>query len=326
MILNKKSIEQSINIEKLLEYYDFKHAREDGDFIRSACKIHNGDNPTAFVINKDTGLWYCHTGCGGGDVYTLVQKMEQISFRESVEWVANFFGISIHDLDISKFNARQQAELTEWIRYNTALKAEAPVEKCTLTPEVKSIASFRNFKKETIDKFGIGYIDSISLTNKKGEVYELKNRLFFPIYFNNIYVGFSLRRVNNDDIMKWSHQPRDLHVGNMLFNYDNILTANEVVVCEGIIDVLAFDEINIPAVCTFGAHMSKKQQNLLLMTGADITFAYDGDEAGKKATQNAIKMLKNKSTLRQIKFNNGDDPASIGRDKLKSLFDERTKI
>ena len=54
-----------LDAEKLLEHYDFDRIKSDGDMIRSSCKIHGGNNPTAFVINKETCLWYCHTSdCG----------------------------------------------------------------------------------------------------------------------------------------------------------------------------------------------------------------------------------------------------------------------
>ena len=50
-------IKQNIDVEKILRHYnvDFKYF---GDYIRCACPIHNGDNPTAFVINEDF-LWSC---------------------------------------------------------------------------------------------------------------------------------------------------------------------------------------------------------------------------------------------------------------------------
>ena len=74
-------IQQHLDVEALLEHYGFNNIHNNGDIIRACCKLHGGDNPTAFVINKNTGLWYCHTGeCGGGDVFTLVQKFEGINF------------------------------------------------------------------------------------------------------------------------------------------------------------------------------------------------------------------------------------------------------
>jgi len=88
-------INAKLDVMKLLKHYNFDHIKEDGQFIRSSCKIHGGNNPTAFVINQETGLWFCHTNCGGGDIYTLVQKMENIDFFSAVRWLSSFYDVDI---------------------------------------------------------------------------------------------------------------------------------------------------------------------------------------------------------------------------------------
>ena len=58
-------IMKDIDIVKLLDHYGFDTSNNNGGYIRCACKIHGGDNPTSFVINTDNTLWFCHTGdCG----------------------------------------------------------------------------------------------------------------------------------------------------------------------------------------------------------------------------------------------------------------------
>ena len=324
--MDAKQLISAIDIDVVLDHYNFKHQRKDGDFIRSACAIHGGDNPTSFVINSQTSLWYCHTGCGGGDIFTLVRKMENCSFVEAVQWIADFFKIDLEGFNIEARESEIKKELAQWMEYNKRLRNAEPIKACSIRPETKQIAKLRTFRKETLDDFEIGFIDKIQLINKKGEAYTLFNRIFFPIYFDEKYVGFSLRRVEESDIMKWSHQPRDFNVGRILYNYDNVADEEEIIIVEGIYDVLAFVEIGIPAVCTFGSNLSTEQRDLLLKTGADITFAYDGDDAGRKATEKAVEMLRNKATLRLVDFGDGEDPESITREKLFDLFKERKRI
>ena len=321
--MNAKELLAHIDVHKILEHYDFDHMREDGDFIRSTCAIHGGDNQSSFVINSVTSLWYCHTGCGGGDIFTLVRKMEDCSFVEAVEWLANFFSIDIAGFDIEARQDEIRKELSEWMNYNKALKNRQPVMECSIHPEAKPLAKLRSFRKETLDNAEVGFLDTIQLINKAGEVYTLNNRIFFPIHFDEKYVGFSLRRVDETDIMKWSHQPRDFNVGRILYNYDNAVDENEIVVVEGIYDVLAFKEIGVEAVCTFGSNLSDAQRDLLLQTGADICFAYDGDDAGRSATKKAMSKLHNKATLKQIDFDEGEDPDSVTRERLRELYNNR---
>ena len=321
-----QSIIQSIDVSKLLEHYNFKPHEEDDELFRSACKIHNGDNPTSFVINKESTLWYCHTGCGGGDVFTLVQKMEKCSFTDAIAFIVKFYNLDFSDIAIQELLRANQKELHDWMEYNKKLKLNVPFEECPITPVTREIASYRDFNKSTLEQFGVKYVDEISLINRKGEYYTLNDRIFFPIYFQNIYIGFSLRKVKEHDIMKWSHQPRDINISRVLFNYDNVKDADDITVVEGIIDVLACYEANIPAVATFGAHMSLEQEKLLLQTGADITLAYDGDSAGRAGMKDIRSRMRNKATLRQVQFPDGEDCQSIKRNDLFTLYNNRIKI
>lgn len=323
-MLDVKELINHIDVQELLERYDFSHVRHDGVNLRSACKLHDGDNPTAFVINKETGLWYCHTGCGGGDVYTLVQKLESVDFMTAVKKIANMFNIDISNMNITVRGKELKRELKEWMAINKHIRIEEKPKECPIVYSSTPMRDYRGFKQSTLSQFEVGNVERIELINKSGEVYTLKDRIVFPIYFDGLKIGFSLRRVNDGDIMKWSHQPRDVAVGKLLYNYDSII--DEVVVCEGILDVMAFHEVGIPAVCTFGAHMSSEQRNLLLKLGCDITLCYDADDAGRKATQHAVSLLKGTSKVYEVQLPNGTDPESIPRTELLHNYLNKRRI
>ena len=94
-------IKANLDVEKILEHYNAKGIAHYGDFIRCCCPIHNGDNPTAFVMNTEKGLWSCKTNdCGDGDIFTLVEKMEDMNFPQAVQKVAEILGIDINDMVI----------------------------------------------------------------------------------------------------------------------------------------------------------------------------------------------------------------------------------
>ena len=111
-------INQNLDVVKLLQHYDFKNITVSGDLIRSCCKLHGGNNPSAFVINKNNGLWYCHTGdCGGGDIFTLVERLEGFSkhdFPKTVQFVASFFNLDINNLSINR-HANYLKEIRKFI-------------------------------------------------------------------------------------------------------------------------------------------------------------------------------------------------------------------
>jgi DNA primase len=56
--------------------------------------IHGGDNPRGFVITPNKGLWYCFSGCGGGDITKLVSKIRKLPPKEAAELIAERFGNS----------------------------------------------------------------------------------------------------------------------------------------------------------------------------------------------------------------------------------------
>jgi hypothetical protein len=67
---------------------DLQRFKRHGDQLRGACPIHGGDNPRGFVITPTKGLWFCFSGCGGGDVIALVAKVRQLSTRDAADWIA----------------------------------------------------------------------------------------------------------------------------------------------------------------------------------------------------------------------------------------------
>lgn len=318
-------INKNIDVEKLLQHYDFNKIQSDSDIVRACCKLHGGDNPTSFVIARDTGLWYCHTGsCGGGDVFTLIQQIENISFKESVRWLASFFDVDIKNLEIVEKQYSYIKDLKNFIKLMKG-KRKKTFTTFTIKEEIKEVATFRNFLETTIKHFELGYVESVQLTKRDGKHYTLRHRLVFPIYFKNIRIGISFRRTKSKDYPKWSHQPINIEMKNILYNYDNIQGQQTIVVCEGIADVWAFHEIGVPAVATFGAHITQEQYKLLLYTGADLVFAFDGDDAGRLVTEHAIKKFKYKANIFIISFNEGEDPESIKREELRKKYGRKQK-
>ena len=320
-------LSKHISITKVMEYYSFADVKEDKGYMRCACKIHGGNNPTGFVASEETGLWFCHTGgCGGGDAYTLVQKMEDVSFTVAVKKVADILNVAIDDLAIVERKAEHIAELQQWIRSIKSRRKES-LPPFTLDVEVKNVTKLRSFTQDTIAYFGMVYVPEMECEKANGETYKLHSRLGFPLHNEyGVQVGISLRKIKAEDFPKWSHQPRTIKTGDMLYNYDRVQNSHTIVLTEGLLDVWAFHEIGADAVACFGAHLSEEQYRLVLRTGADIVLAYDGDQAGKEASRKAKKMLKNKVNLYEVCFASDEDPESITREELKARYDSRIKV
>lgn len=315
-----------IDMMKILKHFNFDSIREEGDLIRSACAIHGGDRVDAFVVNTKNNLYYCHTGgCGGGDVFTLVQEMMECSFQESVRFVADFFEVDISNMEVAQAKAKEQKELDSWMRTLLDRKVE-PHSQYDTPDGAKQVVKFRGFNRETLEKFNLMHIDTLDLLSREGRPYTIKNRLAFPIIQDSTQIGMSYRAVNPKDVPKWTHQPGSIRTKDILYNYDSAIGKSNVAVVEGIPDVWAYDEIGVTAVCTFGAHLTAEQYKMLMRTGADIDLSYDGDNAGKEITRKAIEMFKNVANVRVVQFEVGQDPESISREELLSLYEQRSRV
>ena len=318
-------IKQNIDVEKILRHYnvDFKYF---GDYIRCACPIHNGDNPTAFVINEDF-LWSCHTGgCGAGDVFTFIEQMEDLDFPKAVKKVAEILEIDIENLIIAERKNDYLKEVEKFLKYIKSKKKKKTLDEYVPKAELTQVRSFRNFDEKTLQKFELKYAKEIELDKKDGGTFKLYERLVIPIYVNDVQIGVSIRKIRAKDNPKWFHAPHTMETGNILYNIDNCKNDSEIIVCEGMFDVWSWYEAGYNAICTFGAHLSEEQYRMLLRTGKNIIWCYDGDNAGLEATKKAVQMMKYKTNQWIIHLPEGADPGNCSPDDLRELYKQKERI
>ena len=323
-------INENANIEQLLKYYNFKNTNPSGNYIRSSCAIHGGSNPTAFVFNLENKLWFCHTGCQkGGDIYELIMEMEGISFPEAVHRASEIFELDITKMRIER-TEKGLKNTNKWIDFMKKKVTSKEIKELNIDNyTLYDVNKFRNFNKETLKYFGIKYAKDITLQmrEKKTTFY---NRIVIPVYFDNKLVMLAIRKTKLSDTPKWLNYPPGFDTGNILYNYDNATSymkenkVREIIVVEGIFDVMKFYEANIQnVVCTFGAHLTKEQEKLIMKVAENLVLCYDNDKAGKKATKKAISSMKYKTNLSIIELNEGKDPEEHTLDELIYKYNDK---
>lgn len=310
-------IDKYIDGTKLLEYYDFRHINNRHEIIRGCCKLHDGDESSAFAYNTTTNEWFCHTSdCGGGDAYEIVKRLEDCSYPQAVLKMAEIFNVDISNLKLTTIKTSNQKEKDEWLDLMKKLSDKSTPKPFVFPDlEIKNISKFRNYTKETLDYYGTMFTETYPITKSDGSSYELKNRIIIPITFKGQLVGNALRRTKSNDIQKWSNQGFDS--GEILYNYDDCLKylietgIDEVICVEGIFDVWSHYQQGIyNVVATFGAHITDTQIELLQGMCTTLILAYDNDEAGRENTRKVIKALKCKFDLYVMQFKEGEDPGS----------------
>ena len=319
-------IKENIDVEKILNYYNINYNYH-GDYIRCKCPIHNGDNPTAFVVN-DKFLWSCHTGdCGNGDVFTFIEKMEDVDFINATKKLAEILDLNINGMIIAERKNTQKKDLENFLKYISSKKKQE-VNVYTPKAELVKVKTFRNYNKSTLEHFEVMYTKEICIDRKDGTSFKLYERIYIPIYEDGKLIGASLRKRRAKDNPKWFHVPQTIKIGSVLYNKDNINTSDEyVIVVEGIFDVFSWYEAGFNnVVCTFGAHLTEEQYRMLLRMGKDVIWCFDGDNAGIIATKQAVEKMRYKVTQWVIQLPEGADPGNCTSEDLKRYFDEKEKI
>lgn len=325
-------IEEHMNPRKIMDHYGFRNITDTEESLRASCAIHNGDNPSAFIWNKSNNLWFCYTGnCHGGDVFTLIQKMEKVTFIESVNIAA-----SILELDISEMKIKKQRDIVlkntlEWLetmkrfqKKNTKMKEDSlPFTKYTVKNE-----KFSRFNEEILNFYQAKFCNLYPTEEKL-----LYNKLVIPIIFKGITVGVALRDTTGIYQPKWYYQPDSIEIRKILYNYDlavNTIKTNNltsIILVEGVFDVWAYHQIGIDnVVAVFGSSLKKEQANLLLKLGIDLILSFDNDNAGNKAAEAIQGAYSNKVGISIITLPEGKDPSDCSEEELLQCYMRRKII
>lgn len=204
------------------------------------------------------------------------------------------------------------------------------------SPPLQYLMGQRNFTEEMIRKFRIGFAPNPSaleahftptefdLLASIGHVYEgskvdlFVNRVIFPVMDpQGRPCGFSGRIMSGDpDARKYinSGSSEVFKKGDFLFGLnlarESVWKANNVILCEGYTDVIAFHQTGTPiAVGAMGTHFTESQLLLLGQYSMNLHLTFDADAAGDIATQKSKEMaLKMGFKVSQIVIPGGMDP------------------
>ena len=89
----KEAIRQRTDIVELISAYT--PLKKTGTRWKGICPFHNERTPS-FTVDPERGRWHCFGACGtGGDVFTFLEKAENLTFFEAAERLANRAGITL---------------------------------------------------------------------------------------------------------------------------------------------------------------------------------------------------------------------------------------
>ena len=271
------------------------------------------DKTPSFMVSPEKGIWHDFSANKGGDIFTFVMEVEGISFKEALEKLAARAGV-----DISKYQGGDSAVARKKTRAKEAIALATRYYQACLVRN-KTICEYvfyqRNLNRKTVAEFKIGYAPSsgkamVEVLKKRGftlaelETAGLLNRFKSDLFRDRMTVpfidtsgaviGFTARIIGKGE-PKYLNTPETLLFNKSRFIFglyqakESIRRSGFVVIVEGNMDVISSHQAGVKeAVATTGTAMTEQHLKILSNLTSDIRLAYDGDEAGVKATERAI--------------------------------------
>jgi DNA primase len=286
----------------------------------AVCPFHDDHDPS-MSISEDKQIFKCFVCGAGGNVFNFVKDFEKIQYNEAILKVANYISFPLDEkylITPKKIDPKLQSlydVLNEYVKYSRYILNTEDAS------DAKKYLYKRGLDDSMIQKFEIGYnlnndqstkfllakgysLEScvktnISRTNEFGTKDVFSQRIVFPIHNpQGQPVAFTARTMNPNENSKYINSTETpLYIkGNLLYNYHRAIKSikqnKEIIIVEGVMDVIALDRVNIEnVVATLGTACTKEQINLIQNASNNVLLCYDSDSAGQTATLKLARLL-----------------------------------
>lgn len=322
--------------------------RKTGRTLTGLCPFHNEKTPS-FHVNPERQVWKCFGCHEGGDVFSFVQKVDNLTFREAVEHLARKVGVEIVRTERV---ARELSERDRIFRANAA--ASAFFRKAlAASQKAQEYLGRRGLAAETVEKYRLGYApDSwdellnhlaksgvsqgdaakaglvVARENSPGFYDRFRDRLMFPILDSSERIIAFGGRALGDDPAKYLNSPESLVFlkNKTLYGLNTARRAipaeDRVLVVEGYMDVIAAQEAGFEnTVATMGTALTEEHVNVLVRFTRNVILAFDADSAGMAAALRSSPIFERSGfNVRILTMPKGEDPDSLLRSGDRSRF------
>jgi len=289
------------------------------------CPFHQEKTPS-FTVNKDKQFFHCFGCKESGDAIRFLMLTEHKSFVDTVEILANQYG-----LHMEKEPAHEPNPLIEKIYkilnvavdfYHQELlksNAQATTALGYLTNRGINLTTVRRFKLGFVNSNWTGLLDFCSrevllehdldlkvllqqaglILEKNSKFYDrFRSRIMFPI--RNKFgktIGFGARALSSEQTPKYLNSPETIvfSKNQELYGLDEVKSKlnnlNSLIVVEGYLDVLMLAQSEIyNVVATLGTALNEHHVKTIFNIVPEIVFCFDGDLAGCKASVRAMEL------------------------------------
>ena len=349
-----EELRQRNDIESVVSSYVTLKRR--GSTSVGLCPFHSEKSPS-FTVYPSSNSYYCF-GCGaGGDPITFIRGIENLDYIEAVRFLADRCGMRMPESGYDDTMQKLRVKIYEINRAAARFFHEQ-----LKTPEGKTGLDYfreRELSAKTIKHFGLGYApeswdalykhlrglgftddlifqaDLISKRKSGNGYYDrFRGRAMYPIIdLRGNVIAFGGRRINNEDksVAKYinSSDTPVYKKSTVLYalNYAKNSKHKGIILAEGYMDVIALHQAGFDnAVAACGTAFTQEQARLLSRYTDEIIVTLDADEAGQKATNRTIEILKSTGmNIRVLRVDGAKDPdefiKKFGADRFQALLD-----
>ncbi|WP_445150663.1 DNA primase [Baekduia sp. Peel2402] len=358
---SKEKVRDATDMVALVEARTDVRRSGPGQYM-ARCVFHD-ERTASMSVDADKKLFHCF-GCGAaGDVFKFVMDTEGLDFVGAMESLAQRFGVQlmVEDEDPAALERRQRRErLLELLERAASYYERLLWESDEAAPARKYLLD-RGLTEETLRTFRVGYApsawDTLMMTAHRGgfthrELYDaglvtrgqkgqgrlydrFRRRITFPLQdARGRVLGFGARALGADQQPKYLNSPDGdiFHKGDIVYAAHHArfaaAKADEVIACEGYMDVLALHQAGMEnAVCIMGTSLTDRQVGELAKLAKTVLLALDADSAGQEAMLRAAKVAAgSRVSLRVVPLPEGLDPADVvqqrGVDAARAMVKE----
>ena len=316
------------------------------------CPFH-GEKTPSFSVNATDQFYHCF-GCGaGGNVFTFLQNMENISFVEAVQQLADQVHIKLPEAELSP---REKARIARREKMYSANRDAArfyyvQLVKSPYGAAAREYLNSRQVREDYLKKFGLGYApisrntlasylvgkgyepellrEACLIGTDETRVYDrFFNRVMFPIFyvrgrviaFGGRVLGKGEPKYLNSSDTELFNKRKNLYAMNLAKKSRR----KQALMVEGYMDVFSLHQAGFDnAVASLGTALTAEQALLLKRYFDEVCLVYDSDAAGTSAARRAIPILEQAGLrVRVLRVPGAKDPDEFIRTNGAEAFEK----
>ena len=308
--------EASDVVEVISSYLPLKKI---GNNYKCLCPFHSEKTPS-FIVNPEKQIFHCFGCQTGGNVFTFVMKMENLTFPESIAFLAEKAGIKVE----SEKGSEEKKNLRRTLLGANNAAADYFHHNLTRTKKVTDYLAKRGINETSIKKFKLGYAQNspdalknslkkegftedvlfksglLRLSEEKDFYYDyFRNRIIFPIFNpRGECLAFGGRVLEDAAMPKYLNSSESFlyHKGKVLYGLslakEAINKEKNVIIVEGYFDLIKVSQAGLKnVVAPLGTALTLEHVRLLRRWTENIVLCPDGDAAGGASACRGLELL-----------------------------------